>query len=453
MIDTHAHLHFPDFDSDRESVIDECNRKLEAVITVGCDLDDSVKAINLALANKKIFSSVGIHPHEAGRYSKGDLDKLIQLARKPKVVALGEMGLDFYRNLSPRNKQYEIFEMQVEAARKLKLPIIVHTRNADSEMSDFIKTKGKGVRGIIHCFSGDKELLRTALNAGFFISFSGNVTYPKNGFLREDLRYIPSSRLLVETDSPYLAPQPKRGHRNKPTYVGYTVKAIADYLNVKFSDIDRITSLNAKRIYNLPFSDKPSIVYNLGDKLYINLTTECPCNCKFCFRGKEDYVYGYNLHLKRKHIADEYIYRIKNPRLYKEIVFCGYGEPFERFDALLKISKWLKKMGVQKVRIDTCGLGYLITKDYDILNKLSGLVDSINVSLNACKPEVYYATVRPKYGKGSWESALKFIGDAKQKGFKVTVSAVKHSSLNVDAFIKFAKKLGVEYKLRELKTF
>ena len=207
MIDTHAHLHFPQFDQDREEVIKECEEKLTAVVTVGCDLEDSKRAIEVAHMGKNIYATVGIHPHEAKRYSEKDYDRLVELARSsPKVVALGEMGLDFYRNLSPKGKQYELFEMQVEAARELSLPVIIHTRNAASEMADFIRKKLQGVRGVIHCFSGEKELLKAALEQGLFIPYAGPVTYPKNQALRETLKYVPSSRLLVETDSPYLSP-------------------------------------------------------------------------------------------------------------------------------------------------------------------------------------------------------------------------------------------------------
>ena len=211
MIDSHAHIHFPQFDKDREEIIKECEEKLTAVITVGCDIEDSKKAIKVAESSKNIYASVGIHPHEAKNYSEKDYETIVKLIESsPKVVAVGEAGLDFYRNLSPADKQFEIFEMQAEIARKFNLPLIIHTRNAAKEMAEFIRTKLKGCKGIIHCFSGEKELLESALDQGFFISYSGTVTYPKNQELRETLKYVPSSRLLIETDCPYLSPQPVR---------------------------------------------------------------------------------------------------------------------------------------------------------------------------------------------------------------------------------------------------
>ena len=459
MIDTHAHIHFPQFDEDREEVIKECEEKLDAVITVGCDLEDSKKAIEVAGQGRNIYASVGIHPHEAKNYSEKDYERLVEIVRSSsRVVALGEMGLDFYRNISPKEKQYEIFKMQVEAARELDLPVIIHTRNAAKEMAEFIKKEFKGeLKGVIHCFSGEKVLLEAALDEGLYISYAGPVTYPRNEELRETLRYVPSSRLLVETDSPYLAPQPVRGRRNKPTYVAYTAKVISEYLNLSFSDIDRITTVNAKRLFGIPLTDEEKrerLVYKVGNRLYINLSTRCPCSCKFCFRGVEDYILGYNLNLKREPIAEEYMYRIKNPKVYDEIVFCGYGEPFERFDDLTKIAKWIKKFSKDTpIRVDTCGLGYLITGREDLLDHLKGLVDSFSVSVNASSPEEYYRVVRPSFGKGSWESLLKFIKDAVSKGFKVTITAVDYPGFNKDDFKKLAETLGVPYRIRPYKRF
>ncbi|WP_457568725.1 TatD family hydrolase [Desulfurobacterium sp.] len=454
MIDTHAHLHFPQFDADREQVIKECEKKLEAVVTVGCNLEDSLKALNLARNKNFIYASAGIHPHDASRYSVSVKENLKEILSKEKVVAVGEAGLDFYRNLSPRRKQEEIFKIQIDLSREIGKPLIIHTREASSNMCDFIKSEMEGVKGIIHCFNGNFELLETALRHGFFISYAGPVTYPRNESLRETLKKVPSSRLLVETDSPYLAPQKKRGKRNQPDYVAYTIKTIAEYLNLNFSDVDRITTVNAKRIFGLPMTkeeSEPKLVYKVRNNLYVNLTTRCPCNCVFCFRGKENYVLGYNLKLDREPIPEEYMYRIKNPAIYDEIVFCGYGEPFERFEALLKVAEWAKKMGARKVRVNTNGLGYLITGREGILDRLKGIVDTFNVSVNASSPEEYYKIVRPSFGNKSFESVIKFIIDAKEKGFNVIISAVNVKDLNVDAFKSFARKLGVDHRIREEK--
>ena len=458
MIDTHAHVHFPQFDEDRKEIIKECEEKLDAVITVGCDLEDSKKAVKVAESSPKIFATVGIHPHEAKNYSEKDYERLLKAAKSSsKVVAIGEAGLDFYRNLSPKEKQYEVFKMQVEVARELSLPVVIHTRNAAKEMADFIRKEFKGVKGVVHCFSGERELLKAALDEGLYISYSGIFTYPKNSSLRETVKYVPSSRLLVETDSPYLSPQPVRGKRNKPTFVAYTAKTIADYLGLSFSDIDRITTVNAKRLFSLPLTEeerKERLVYKVGDKLYINLTSKCPCFCKFCFRGNEDFILGYNLNLKREPIPQEYMYRIKNPKIYSEIVFCGYGEPFERLKELKEIASWIKKFSKETpVRVDTCGLAFLITKDREVLDKLKGVVDAFSVSVNASSPEEYYKVVNPKFGEGSWESLIEFVEKARDKGFKVIITAVDYPGFNRERFKELAKRLKVPYRIRPFKRF
>jgi TatD DNase family protein len=147
------------------------------------------------------------------------------------------------------------------------------------------------------------------------------------------------------------------------------------------------------------------------------------------------------------------MYRIKNPGIYDEVVFCGYGEPFERFETLKKVAEWLKKMGAKSLRINTCGLGYLITGRDNILDELKGIIDAFNVSVNASNPEEYYRIVKPKFGRGSRESLLKFIKDAREKGFRVIASAVNYPGFDEKAFEKFAKELGVEFKIRNFKRF
>ena len=457
MIDTHAHLHFPEFDKDREDVLEECESRLDGVITVACSLKDSVKAVNLAESREKIYATVGIHPHEAEEHSLKDYYRLKSLAESsPKVVAVGETGLDFYRNLSSKTAQYEIFEMQVELARQLNLPVIVHTRNSYRETADFIKQKFKGVKGVLHCFSGDKELLEVALDEGLYVSFAGPLTYPKNTELRELLRFVPTSRLLLETDSPYLPPQPVRGKRNKPTYIAHTALTAAEVLNVSFTDVVRITTVNAKRLFGLPLKEeeaKPRLIYTVGNRLYINLSSQCPCRCLFCFRGRENFVLGYNLHVEKSSTAEEYMYRIKNPRIYEEVVFCGYGEPFMRFEEMKKIAKWLRKMGAKSIRVNTCGLACLITGRSDVLAQLRGLIDCFSVSINAGSSKEYYKVVNPSFRRGSWESTLKFIKDAVANGFSVRLTAVDYPGFDREAFIKLAQSLGVDYKIRVFKRF
>ncbi len=456
MIDSHAHLHFPQFDKDREDVLKRCEEKLDAVITVGCDVNDSFQALELAESSAKVWASAGVHPHEASLYSPSEIrEGLSQLLKSERCVAVGEAGLDFYRNLSPKKAQLEAFKTQIELSRKFDKPIIIHTRDAQESMIKILEEEAS-LKGVLHCFTGGRDLLKSALKSGLFISFSCMITYPKNEELRKLAKEVPSSRLLIETDSPYLPPQKLRGKRNEPVNVAFAAMELSKVTGLSFSDINRITTINAKRLFNLPMSkeeSEPKLVYKVRRNLYINLTTKCPCNCIFCFRGKEKFILGYNLALDREPPAQEYMYRIKNPSIYDELVFCGYGEPFERFDALRDISRWAKRMGAKKIRVNTNGLGFLITGRDDILEQLRTSVDSFNVSLNAGTEDDYLKIVRPKFGKRAFESVIKFIKSAQKLGFEVVLSAVEHPEVNISAFKELAQKLGLPYKIRKYKMF
>ena len=233
IVDTHCHLHMDYFQKDRIAVIQRLKEhNCRFLLTVGIDVEDSERAVELAQKENFIFASVGIHPHDAVKCDEEALRQLRHLCQNPKVVALGETGLDFYRNLSPRQKQFEAFEAQLALALELNLPVVIHTRDAHSETKEVLGSY-KGLKGVIHCFSGDVRDAKDYLDLGFYISFAGHVTYPKNEPLREACAYVPLDRLLVETDAPFLTPVPLRGRRNEPTYVKYTAELVARVKGVK----------------------------------------------------------------------------------------------------------------------------------------------------------------------------------------------------------------------------
>ncbi|HIC92753.1 MAG TPA: TatD family deoxyribonuclease, partial [Anaerolineae bacterium] len=209
LTDTHAHLDFPQFDGDREEVIERALAAgVRRIINVGADLASSRRAVALAEAHPPIYAAVGVHPHDAKTLTDEALAELLGLARHPKVVAIGEIGLDFYRDLSPREAQRQAFERQLALARELGLPVIVHDRNAHAEVMDVLRRRG--LRGVLHCFSGDLEMARQAIEMGFYISVAGPATFKNAKRLPEIVRQLPLERLLIETDCPYLAPHPHR---------------------------------------------------------------------------------------------------------------------------------------------------------------------------------------------------------------------------------------------------
>lgn len=242
------------FAGDRDRVIQAAFADgIERMIVPGIDVETSRAAIVLAAAHpNRIFAAVGTHPHDATTLTAEALATQRKLAREPGVVAIGEIGLDFYRNLSPRDVQHDALVAQFGLARQLNLPIILHNRESHVEMVAALREHGAGLRGVFHCFIGDKAMARDALDLGFNLSFAGPVTFPRNAELAEVAAWAPLERILVETDAPYLAPPPFRGKRNEPRYVAITARRIAELRNMRFEDLAAATWENAATLFRLP---------------------------------------------------------------------------------------------------------------------------------------------------------------------------------------------------------
>jgi len=258
LIDTHAHLDDARYDADREAVIARAREAgVEALVTVGCDLATSRAAVELAGRYPFVYAAIGVHPHEV-RYIGDDwYDALRRLAQHPKVVAYGEIGLDYHYNYSPPKLQRERFREQIRLARELKLPVVIHTREAQEDTITILKEERAGeCGGVLHCFTGDARLAEDGLDLGFYLSFSGVVTFQNAGALREIVRTVPMDRLLIETDCPYLTPVPHRGKRNEPAFVRLVADAIAsaksETARMSAEDVGRLTSANARRLFKLP---------------------------------------------------------------------------------------------------------------------------------------------------------------------------------------------------------
>lgn len=244
------------FDQDREQVLEralECG--LSYMISIGINMTSSIKALQLAHQYDAVYSTIGYHPHHASDMDTQTLKELSRLVSEPKIVAWGEIGLDFFHRYSPPETQRKVFKQQLEMALDFDLPVIIHVRDAHEEMLDILIKTGKGRhKGVIHCFSGDYALAMVLIDMGYYISIPGIVTY-KNAFkIQEVATRIPLENLLLETDAPYLAPIPKRGKRNEPSFVTYTAKRVAQLRDITFEEICRQTTQNAKTLFNLPDS-------------------------------------------------------------------------------------------------------------------------------------------------------------------------------------------------------
>jgi TatD DNase family protein len=250
LIDSHAHLDFPPFNDDRETVIERAEAAgVVAVLNVGTDLGSSRAAVALAERYDFVYAAVGVHPHDAATVTAAVLDGLRALARHPKVVAIGEIGLDYYRDLSPRPAQRRALADQLALAAELRLPVVVHSRDAHDDV--LAALRGWDGIGVLHSYSAGSERLNEVLGLGFCIGISGPVTFPKADRLRSVAEKVALDRLLVETDCPYLTPVPYRGRRNEPAYVRYVVEAVARARGVPKRVVAQATADNARRVFGI----------------------------------------------------------------------------------------------------------------------------------------------------------------------------------------------------------
>jgi TatD DNase family protein len=251
VIDSHAHLTYKAYRKDLGAVLDRAREAgVTAIINASFDLPSSEAGVGIAGEHESVYAGVGVHPHDAKTLNLDVLGRLEELADHPKVIAIGEIGLDFYRDLSPRRIQEDAFRLQIGLARDLDLPIIIHDRDAHQRTMQILRDE-KVSRGVLHCFSGDLNLARQGVQLGLHISFAGPITY--NGKKARDiLKWIPEDRILVETDCPYLTPVPYRGKRNEPAYVKYVLERVAEYLEKPVDEVGRVTEENTRKLFNLP---------------------------------------------------------------------------------------------------------------------------------------------------------------------------------------------------------
>ena len=449
--DSHAHLNFPDYERDRKDVIKRAKEgKVRIIINIGSGegVEGIKKSLEIARSYDFIYSTVGIHPHEAGSV---DFQEILPFfSDDKKIVAVGECGLDFYKNYSPKEKQIEVFKRQIEIAVNKGLPVVIHSRNAMDEIMKILNASDVWKNGVLfHCFSGDEGVLKEILEMGGYISFAGNITYRNPDEIRNLIQKIPDERILLETDCPFLSPVPYRGKRNEPLYIWMTADFVAKIRGLTAEDMGRISFVNTVKVFNLPVEIEPSIVYKIRRSLYINLTNECTLSCTFCGKRRSYFVKGHNLKLEREPSVQEVLGEINSHKRdsFDEVVFCGYGEPLLRLDKVKEIARALKSMGI-KTRIDTDGLVNLVHKR-NILPELSGIIDCISVSLNAPDEETYAKICPSPYGKEAWKHACEFVKECTKYIPEVIITAVSLPSISYEDMDKLAKNLGAKFRMRE----
>ncbi|HET6464926.1 MAG TPA: TatD family hydrolase [Nitrospiria bacterium] len=254
LIDSHAHLNDPVYDADRDDVIRRAGEAgVGAIVTIGCDLESSRRAVELADRYKMIYATIGVHPHEVKLVDDTTLTELQKLAAHKKVIGFGEIGLDYFYLHSPRETQQRRFRQQIAQAKMLGLPIVVHSRDAKSDTLSILKEERvENIGGVMHCFTGDLEMARIAMEMNFYISFAGVLTFTNATAVREVARALPMDRILLETDCPYLSPVPNRGRRNEPAYIRYTAEVLARlHPDQTPESIMNVTAENAARLFKI----------------------------------------------------------------------------------------------------------------------------------------------------------------------------------------------------------
>ncbi len=452
LIDSHAHINFDDFKDEIPQVLDRAREAgVGCLINIGTGVDQSRKVVELAEKHPNIFAAVGIHPHDVNGMKDGDLDTLRGLAKHEKVVAIGEVGLDYYYEHSPKEIQQKRLRDFVRLAGEVKLPLIIHCRDAFEDCFQILdEEEGWKGGGVFHCYTGDLETAKKILKKGFYVSFSGIITFKKTDSLRDAAKNLPRDHYLIETDCPFLAPEPYRGKRNEPAYVRFVAQQLAEIKGLNLEDVERISARNTKELFGLPIElpdDRPKIAYRIRNSLYLNITNQCTLACVFCPKFDDWMVKGHFLELDHEPTEEEILAAIGDPTPYEEVVFCGYGESTLRLDLLKSVAKRLKANGA-KIRLDTEGLGNLV-HGRNILPELKGLIDAASISLNAPDPKTYAKICPSKYGEAAYPAVKEFIKESKKYIPDVTASVVGLPNLDIEACRRIVEiELGVKFRLR-----
>ncbi|MDI6766581.1 MAG: YchF/TatD family DNA exonuclease [Bacteroidota bacterium] len=467
-IDSHAHLFFKDYHNDLDEVIKRAqDNGVNYIICPGTDLPTSKQSIELAEKYEMVYACVGFHPHDAKKCEGKYLEEIERLSNHPKVVAIGEIGLDYHYNFSSPEKQREIFNQQIDIAVRRNLPIVIHSREAEDDVIKIVEQKIKEnpdwkkhlkkeydryptPRGVFHCFPGDSSMAWRLIRMGFYISLTGPVTYGnkpnKPNSMIEVAAKVSPEHLLLETDSPYLTPAPYRGKRNEPAYVRFIAEKIAELQGLSAEDIGRASSFGVHKLFGIGKYPEPTIAYKIRNSLYLNITIRCNADCVFCDRKGEAIVKGHNLSITKEPSVDEVIRAIGDPTQHDEIVFCGFGEPTIRLDVVKEVAKWAKEHG-GKVRLNTDGHGNIINHR-NIVPELVGIVDAISISLNTTDPEQYGEMMQID-GKIFFQAMVDFAKECVKNKFDVVMTIVdldEVDELKASAFVE--KEIGVKLRNR-----
>jgi TatD DNase family protein len=454
LIDSHAHIDGEAFDLDREEILENARQAgVDMIVQVGYSRETIARGFELFSNEPMIRFSVGVHPHEASAYDEAYLDYVETASLDKKVVAIGECGLDFFRDYAPQAVQEKCFRDMIRLARRRGLPLIIHSRAAQERTMAILREENAAsIGGVMHCYAYDAECARELAGMNFLISFPCFVTYKKNN-QHDTIAALQVEQMLVETDAPFLPPQRIRGKRNEPANVVEVAKTIAAIKGLSYADVARITTRNARRLFGQDLNEDIVFTYPIRDSLYINLTNRCTADCYFCSRLSDPVVKGHNLKMRRNEEPDleELIKSIEDRggvSAWSEFVFCGYGEPLMRINQVRDLGHWIKNQG-GKVRVNTNGHADMWLKRKTSV-EIADAVDVLSISLNADNAVQYNEIVKPAWGEATFQGLLEYIQDAVIHLKKVVLTVVDDGKINIDGCRQIADDLGAELRVRSL---
>lgn len=455
LVDTHAHLEDESFRDDADAAITRARaagvRYIVIPVTAAADC---AAALTLARQHEGVFFAAGLHPNNGLPLDDGQRTAiraaLEEGKRAGRAVAVGECGLDYHYRRLPPAEQLAILEWHLALARELDLPLILHQREAENDLRAVLERAGTPPRGaVLHCFGGDDRYLAWARGRGLHVSFTGSITFqpkkdaPPPSYFRE----LDLARTMLETDAPYMTPVPHRGRRNEPAHLPLVAAALAAQTARPLADVHAETTLSARAFFALPADFGGVIAYEFKNGLYLNITNRCTNNCAFCLRNEHPGVGGYDLRLRMEPAALEVLAAVGDPRRFREIVFCGFGEPTVRWEVLKEIARGIKNGG-GRVRLDTNGSANL-TAGRDVAAEMAGLIDKVSVSLSAGDADTYERVCRPAAGGGrAWEALAAFVLAARKYVPEVELTAVTGGPADAAGAEALAHQWGLPIRLR-----
>ena len=446
LFDTHCHLSDERFCDDLDRVlVSAAESGVTGFLVPGISLESSRKAAFLCETRAGVYAAAGIHPNEFDPDYPDDFADIAEILLRPRVIAVGETGLDLYRPRASAELQTKMFRNHIRLAESLGLTLVVHSRNAEREVLDILGND-VAVPVIMHCYTGPPDVALEAAQRGYYIGFAGPLTFRGNNRLRDLAGSLPPDRILIETDAPYLSPEPLRGRRNEPSNVKYmadAISAIWDRDPVLTAETLMTNSLKALQLG--PFQ-RTDLVYLLYGNIYMNITGRCSNRCKFCIKDRADGIGGYYLahHGEPLEGKLESIIETLSPSMGEELVFCGYGEPTMRPELLRRLARRAAGRGFT-VRLNTNGTCLSWLSHEETVSLLEPF-DTVSISLNASCAEEYNTICRPADGS-AWDRLMEFIELAGSLAF-VSLTAVRYSGVEIESVEKLAKNLSLPLRIR-----